>query len=106
MSSRQDNSGNSTSGDSARGSLSPLLQVTLPVPASPHLGGGEHVTSSAHIAEGTLAGSMGTGPAHSWDSADGSSCSPGLGGVLVAHEVFNCVGLAMILADVGVHEVD
>jgi hypothetical protein len=68
-----------------------LVQVDLPVPLSPGLGGLEHSAASAHVAESTLTGSLRTGSSHSSDSGHGSG---------------DGVGLSGVLGHVGVHEVD
>lgn len=83
-----------------------LVQVDLPVPLSPGLGGLEHSAASAHVAESTLTGSLRTGSSHSSDSGHGSTGTPGLGGGLLAGLSGDGVGLSGVLGHVGVHEVD
>ncbi len=56
--------------------MSLLVEVDLSVPFAPNLERGEHSTFAAHVTEGSLAGSVGTGASDSWDSGDGTTSSP------------------------------
>jgi len=48
----------SRSSESGRNGVSVLVNVGLSVPSSPDLERGEHATLAAHVAEGTLTGSV------------------------------------------------
>ncbi|WVY98782.1 hypothetical protein V8G54_030933 [Vigna mungo] len=82
-----------------------LVDVDLAVPAAPDLGRGKHAATSAHVAEGSLAGTVGSSTGNTGDTGDGTTRSPGLGGCLVASPAADGVGLAAVLGDVGVYEV-
>jgi len=84
--------------------VSLLVDVDLTVPLSVDLKGGEHARLSAHVTEGSLSGSVGTGTTNSWDSSHSASSSPGLGGVLLTGFVVNGVCLSSVLGHVGVHK--
>jgi len=92
-------------GNSAGNGVSSLVDVTLLVPSPPGLEWSEHPTTSAHITESGLAGSVGSATSHSWDSSNGSTGTPGLGRGLLAGDLLDTGGLSRVLSEVGVHEV-
>merc|ERR1712083_1020315 len=66
-----------TSGSDGRADGVPLLGgVDLPVPPPPGFGGGEHVTSTAHVSVSSLARSLGTTTLHPGDTSHGTPSSP------------------------------
>ena len=78
-----DESGDTGGGDGRDHGVPLLLDRYLPVPPAVDLGGGEHVTSTAHVAKSTLAGAVSTAAADTWDTGHGTTCAPGLGAGLV-----------------------
>src|SRR6185312_10391741 len=86
--------------------MSLLLEVHLSVPSSPGLEGSIHTTLSAHVTEGTLSTSVGTGATDSGDSGHSSTGSPGLCGVFATSQSVDSMSLSSVLGHVGVHEVD
>merc|ERR1712013_278573 len=56
-----------SSGDSGAHGVPLLSNSNLPMPASPLLGGSEHPTTAAHVAEGSLARPVGATSPHPWD---------------------------------------
>jgi hypothetical protein len=54
------------------------------VPPPVGLGGGKHVASAAHVAERTLAGTVGATTADAGNTGDGTAGTPGFGARLVA----------------------
>jgi len=83
-----------------------LLDGDLPVPPPVDLGGGEHVTSAAHVTESTLAGPVGTATADTGNTGYGTTGTPRLGAGLVAGIPVDAVGLPMVLGDLMVDERD
>jgi hypothetical protein len=67
------------------------------VPLSPGLGRGEHSTTSAHVSESSLSGSLGTTTSNSRDSGNSSSSSPRLGRGLVTSLLRDGVSLSPVL---------
>lgn len=84
--------------------MSSLSQVHLPVPPSPGLEVEGHSTLAAHVTEGTLARSRGTGTTDSGNTGNGSTCAPGLSRVLHTGTRINSVGLSGVSGQVVVHE--
>jgi hypothetical protein len=76
------------------------------VPLAPDLGGREHASATAHVAEGSLPGAVGPAAADARDTGDGASGSPGLGRGLVAGLGGDGVGLALVAGDELVGELD
>ena len=93
-------------GESGGNSVSLLVGVNLSLPLSPDLEGSEHATLTAHVTEGTLAGTVSTGARDSWDSSDGATSTPGFGGVLVTGVPEDGMSLSSVLGHVGVAELD
>jgi len=102
----KDEGGDGGGGDGGDNSVALLVDVDLAVPAAPDLGRGKHAASTAHVAEGSLPGAVGSSTGHTRDTGDGATGSPGLSGGLVAGAAADGVGLAAVLGDVGVDEVD
>jgi len=86
--------------------VSLLLDVDLSVPSSPGLQWSEHSTFSTRVGEGTLSGSGGTTSADSWNSCDGTTWTPGHGGVLHTGVNVNSVSLTGVAGDLIVNELD
>jgi len=101
------NEGDVSGGSQSRGnSVSLLLEVDLSVPSSPGLEGSEHSSLSAHVTEGTLSGSVGTGASDSGNTSNGSTSSPGFGRMLHAGLGGDSVSLSDVLGDLIVNELD
>ena len=78
------NEGRHTSGSDGWDHSVPLLgYIHLPVPATIDLGGSEHMSTTAHVSESTLTGTVGTATTDTWDTCNSSSSSPRLGTCLV-----------------------
>lgn len=60
MAFRLNQSWHTRSSDSGNQSVTALVHVNLAVPSAPWLGWGEHATSTTHVTEGTLTGTVGT----------------------------------------------
>jgi len=83
----------------------PLLgDGDLAVPPPVDLGGSEHVTSTAHVAESSLAGTVSATSTDTGDTGDGTSSSPGLGTGLVTGIPVDAVGLPVVLGDLVMDE--
>merc|ERR1719348_1925090 len=103
-----DQSGDPGGGNGGAHGVPLLGDIDLPVPPSPGLGGGEHTTSTAHVAESSLAGPVGTSSPDSGNSGNSSASSPGLSTGLVSGINIDAVGLASVLGDLvvdGRHDV-
>jgi len=93
------------SGSNGRYHSVPLLgDRDLAVPPPVDLGGGEHVTSTAHVTESTLARSVGTTSTDTGNTSDGTSSTPGLGASLMTGITVDTVGLSVVLGDLVVDE--
>jgi len=95
--------GSSESGDE---SVASLVHADLAVPSSPGLGGSEHTTTTAHIAESTLTGSAGTTARNTGNTRHSATSTPRFGGGLVASVLGNSVRLSLVLGHSGVNIVD
>eukprot|EP00750_Incisomonas_marina_P002210 INCI1215.1.p1 GENE.INCI1215.1~~INCI1215.1.p1 ORF type:complete len:438 (-),score=48.76 INCI1215.1:185-1498(-) len=93
-------------GESRGDSVAALVLVDLLVPLAPDLGGCEHASATAHVAEGTLSGAGGTATSHTGDTGHSATGSPRLSSGLVAGVAVDGVGLAGVLGHLRVHEVD
>merc|ERR1719464_2298385 len=93
-------------GESGGNSVSLLVGVNLSLPLSPDLERGEHATLTAHVTEGTLAGTVSTGARDSWNTRNGATSTPGLSGVLVTGVPEDGMSLSSVLGHVGVAELD
>ena len=76
------------------------------MPTAPDLGGSEHASATAHVPESSLSSSVGPTAGDTGDTGDGTAGTPRLGGGLVTGFLGDGVGLALVLGDVGVDEVD
>ncbi len=86
--------------------MSSLGEVDFSVPSSPCDSGVEHSSSSAHVTEGSLTGSVGSGSSNSGNSCDGSTSSPGLGVVHHTGILVDGVGLSSVFVQVVENEVN
>jgi hypothetical protein len=93
-------------GNSTGHSVSSLVDVASFVPSSPGFEWSEHSTSSAHVTESGLTGSVGSATSYSRDSSNGSTGSPGFGTGLFTGDLFYSGSLSCIFSEVGVDEVD
>ena len=82
------------------------VDVDAAVPAAPDLGRSEHASAATHVSERSLAGAVSSAAGNAGDTGDGAAGSPGLGGGLVAGFLGDGVGLAAVVGDLGVDEVD
>merc|ERR1719264_878854 len=73
----------SSGGDGGANGVPLLGNANLPVPPPPLLGGGEHASSSAHVAKGSLAGPVGTATPDPGDPSNSATSSPRLSRGLV-----------------------
>jgi len=64
------------------------------------------VTSTAHVAEGSLAGTVGTTSTDTWDTCDGTSSTPGFSTGLVTCFLADRKRLSAVLGDLMVDEAD
>jgi len=79
-------------------SISALVDVDLSVPSSPDLSGGKHTSTTAHVTEGSLAGSVGTTSRNTRNTSNGTTSSPGLSRGLGTSVLADSVGLTLVLA--------
>jgi len=106
MTSSHDEWGASGGSEGGGNGMSSLSDVGLCVPFSPDLKWSEHSSLSAHVTESGLTSSGGTRSTDSWDSCDGSTSSPGLGGVLSASLVEDGMSLSSVLGQLRVNEMN
>lgn len=99
VSSGKDERRESRSGNGGSNGVSLLVLVDLDVPFSPSLGRGEHSTTSAHVTESGLSGSLGSSTTDTGDTGDGSTGTPRLGGGLVTSVLGDGVRLSLVLGD-------
>jgi hypothetical protein len=99
---RSDSGGSQSRGDG----VSLLVDIDSLVPLSPDLERSEHSTLTAHVTEGSLTGSAGTGTTNSRNTSDSSTSTPGLGGVLLTGLLEHTMGLSAVLSHVSVHKLD
>jgi len=76
VTSGEDKGGDGRTGKGGGQSVSALVKRGASVPSSPDLCGGEHSSTSAHVSESSLSGSVGTTTANTGDTSDGSTSSP------------------------------
>lgn len=96
----------SGSSKSSSNCVSLLLDVDLSVPSSPGLKGSEHSTLSAGVGEGTLSSSGSTRSTDSGYSGNGTTWTPGDGGMLHTGMDEDSVSLSNVLRDLVVDELD
>jgi len=106
VTSSHDQSWDSGCGQSGCNCESALVDIDLSVPSSPDLDGAEHSTSSAHVSEGSLSGSVGTTSVNTGNTSNGSTSSPGLGSALVTSNILDGMWLAVVLVQVCVDKLD
>lgn len=106
VTSGHDQSWKSRGGDGRSHGMSLLGLVGGSMPSSPGLVRGKHVTSTAHISEGTLARSAGTTTGNTGDTSDGSSGSPRLSRSLMTSEFADTISLTSVLGDISVNSSD
>ena len=78
-----DESGNSSGGDCRDDSVALLGNADLAMPPPVGLGGGEHVTSAAHVTESTLARAVSSTSANARNTCDSTAGSPRFGAGLM-----------------------
>lgn len=91
-----DQSGDGRGSQSRSNSVSSLVDVDLGMPFTPDLGGGEHTSTTAHVSESSLSGSVGTTTGDTGDTRNGTSGTPGFSGGLVTSALGNTAGLTVI----------
>lgn len=91
--------GEGGSSESGRNSVAALVDAGLDVPLAPDLGRSEHASATAHVTEGTLAGTMGTRASDTGNTSDGTSCTPGFSGGLVTSLLRNSIWLPLVLIE-------
>lgn len=101
-----DQSGHAGGGDRGHDGETLLVHIDATVPTAPGLGRGEHASTTAHVAERSLAGTVGTTSTDTRNTGDGTTSSPGLGGRLVSSLLADGVRLAAVALDQLVHVVD
>jgi hypothetical protein len=82
-----DEGGDSGSSDGRDSGISLFVEVDLDVPLAPGLCGSKTAATTAHVAKGSLAGSMSSSAADTGDTSDSSACAPGLGRGLTVSNV-------------------
>lgn len=97
----EDERGDGSGSQSRCGSVTLLVLVGLDEPSAPQLGWGEHVTTTDHVTEGGLTGSVSTTTADTGDTGDGTTGTPGLGRGLVTSLGGDGVRLTLVLGNVG-----
>lgn len=106
VSSGHDQRSDSGCGDGGRDGVSFVFDVYSSVPMSPGVEGSEHSSFTTHVSEGGLSGSVGTRTRNSWNTSDGSTSTPGFGGVFHTGFWVNSVGLSSIFGDIHMDELD
>ena len=106
VSTGHDEGGDSGGGEGRGDGVTLLGGVDLLMPLAPGLGGVEHTSTTAHVAEGTLSGAGGTAAADTGDTGNGTAGTPGGGRDLLAGTDGDGVGLTVVLVHVGVDELN
>ena len=83
-----------------------LVDVDLPVPPAPGLGGRKHAPATAHVAEGSLPSPVRASARHTGDTGHSPPSSPGLCAALHAGLKLHSIGLALVLGNACVHRPD
>lgn len=89
---------NAGSGDGRHQSVPLQVHVDLAMPTAPGLGRGKHTSTTAHVTEGTLAGTVSTTTTDTRNTGHGTTGSPGFGRGLVTGSFTHCISLALIAA--------
>lgn len=100
MSSSQNKRGEGRGSQSRGEGISALVDIDLSVPLSPGLGGGEHSSSSAHVTESSLAGSVGTTTRDTRNTSNSSTSSPRFSRCLMTSVLGDSVRLTLVLVHV------
>lgn len=100
-----DKSGDGRRGKGGNDGETTLSLVYATMPAAPDLGGGEHASSTAHVTEGSLTGTVGTSSSNTRDTRNGATSSPRLGRGLGSRVARDGISLAVVLSQVGMHGV-
>jgi len=106
MATGEDKGGQGGGSQGADNGISALVHRHLAVPAAPNLGGRKHATTTTHVTESTLSRAPSTTTPDTGNTCDGTTGTPGLGRGLVTGLVADGVGLAAVLGEVGVHQVN
>ena len=101
-----DEGGDGGGGERGDDGVALLVVVDLAMPTAVGLGGSEHASATAHVAEGTRATGGRAGAGDTGDTGDGAAGTPGSGGVVHAGETSDGVGLAGVLGHLGVDELN
>lgn len=106
VSAGNDEGGHGRGGEGGGNGDTALVEVGLAVPLAPDLVGGEHTTSTAHVAEATLSGTASSSSSNTGDTSNSTSGTPGDSGSLFTGVDGDSVGLALVLGQVLVHALD
>lgn len=79
-----DKSWDARSSDGRDQSVTALVYIDLAVPATVGLSGSEHATTTAHVTESTLAGTVSTTTTNTGNTGNSTTSTPGFGRGLVA----------------------
>jgi len=101
-----DEGGKRRRSDGRRRGETALVLVDASVPMAPNLVGSEHASTSAHVTIRSLTAAASTSTTDTGNTGNGATSSPGDGGSLATGIVGGRVWLALVLAHVGVNEVD
>merc|ERR1719331_2769320 len=91
-------------GDGGRQSVTLHGGVHLAVPSAPGLGWVEHTTSSAHVSERTLTGSVRSASRNTGNTSDGTTGTPRDSRGIVPSLILHSHSLTLVLVDSSVHE--
>lgn len=83
VSSGENQSGGGGGRESGDDGVSLLVLVDLSVPSAVGLGWGEHTTTTAHVSESSLAGTVSTATSNTWDTCNSTTSTPRLSRGLV-----------------------
>jgi hypothetical protein len=103
MSTSKDKGRKGRSSKGGNDSETALVLVDLDVPLAPGLGGSEHTSTTAHVTEGSLTSTVGTGATNTGDTSDSTTSTPRLSTGLVASLLAHSVRLTLVLGDALVH---
>jgi len=86
--------------------VSLLVDIDLSVPSSPGAGGGEHSSTSAHVTEGSLSGTVCSTTRDTGNTGDGTTSTPRDGRCLCTSPLGYRVGDSGVFAKVGLNILD
>jgi len=92
-----DERGDSGRSNARRNGMTTLVHIDLTVPLAPDLSGAEHGTTTAHVTEGTLSGTVGTATRGTRNTGNSATSTPRRGGGLVTGVGGDGVGLTGVL---------